>query len=77
MKLTSSATLINKLTVYAATIAQMKLCHVNEGLQKELTSSKLNKIPPIGALNAAATPAAAPMLTKSLLSFGLSKPWFL
>lgn len=36
--------------------------------QKELASSNVNKIPPTGAPNAAATPAAAPPATKSLLS---------
>jgi len=36
--------------------------------QNELASSKLNKTPPTGAPKAAATPAAAPPETKSLLS---------
>lgn len=37
--------------------------------QKELASSKVNKVPPTGAPNAAAIPAAAPPATKSLLSW--------
>ena len=36
--------------------------------QKELASSNENRIPPTGAPNAAATPAAAPPLTKLRLS---------
>lgn len=43
--------------------------HVSFVDQNELASSKLNKTPPTGAPNAAATPAAAPPDTKSLLSW--------
>lgn len=42
---------------------------VNLEDQKEEASSRLNNIPPTGAPNAAATPAAAPPDTKSLLSW--------
>ena len=43
--------------------------HVRPWFQKLAPSSKLNKTPPTGAPNAAATPAAAPPDTKSLFSF--------
>jgi len=42
--------------------------HVSPWFQKEEPSSKLKRVPPIGAPKAAATPAAAPADTKSLLS---------
>ena len=41
---------------------------VSAWFQKLASSSRLNKTPPTGAPNAAATPAAAPPLTKSLFS---------
>jgi hypothetical protein len=40
-------------------MAQMKDLQVREGDQKEDTSSREKRIPPMGALKAAATPAAA------------------
>lgn len=42
--------------------------HVSPWFQKDEPSSRLNKVPPIGAPKAAATPAAAPADTKSRLS---------
>ena len=47
---------------------QINTFHVNAVDQNELASSSENKIPPTGAPNAAATPAAAPPLTKLRLS---------
>lgn len=42
--------------------------HVSPWFQKDEPSSRLNKVPPMGAPKAAATPAAAPADTKSRLS---------
>lgn len=42
--------------------------HVKLWFQKLAPSSRLNNTPPIGAPKAAATPAAAPALTKSRFS---------
>ena len=44
---------------------------VNGEDQKELASSRENKTPPAGAPKAAATPAAAPPLTKSRFTLSL------
>lgn len=42
--------------------------HVSPWFQKDEPSSRLNRVPPMGAPKAAATPAAAPADTKSRLS---------
>jgi hypothetical protein len=47
---------------------QKKARHVSCVDQKEAPSSRANKTPPMGAPNAAATPAAAPQATKSRFS---------
>ena len=52
---------------------QIKTFQVSAVDQKELASSKENNIPPTGAPKAAATPAAAPPLTKLRLSLSLRK----
>jgi hypothetical protein len=55
--------------------------HVSESDQKEEASSSAKQMPPVGAPKAAATPAAAPPLTKSRLALSLRKryghflPW--
>lgn len=48
--------------------AQINTFHVRGVDQKELASSNEKSIPPIGAPKAAATPDAAPPLTKLRLS---------
>mmetsp|Transcript_48450 Transcript_48450/g.157021 ORF Transcript_48450/g.157021 Transcript_48450/m.157021 type:complete len:253 (+) Transcript_48450:238-996(+) len=52
-------------TESAATMAAKKARHVRDWLQCVLTSSSEKRTPPIGALKAAATPAAAPIETRS------------
>lgn len=52
---------------------QKSTFHVSPWFQKDEPSSRLNKVPPIGAPKAAATPAAAPADTKSRLSLSLRK----
>ena len=46
----------------------LTVLQVRAWFQKEDPSSKLNNTPPMGAPKAAATPAAAPLDTKSRLS---------
>lgn len=51
--------------------------HVSPWFQKDEPSSRLNKVPPMGAPKAAATPAAAPADTKSRLSLREDRErWF-
>ena len=54
----------HELTTKAERLAQMNEFSVSEGSQKDDASSREKRIPPIGAWKAAATPEAAPMLTK-------------
>ncbi len=49
-------------------LVPLTVLHVSDWFQKEEPSSKLKRTPPMGAPNAAATPAAAPEETKSRLS---------
>ncbi len=51
----------------AATPAQKNVCHDRRRLQKVLRSSIAKRRPPIGALNAAATPPATPAVVNALL----------
>ena len=51
----------------AAIPAQKKVCHDRRRLQKDDRSSIANNKPPIGALNAAATPAATPAVVNERL----------
>ena len=55
------------LAVAAAIPAQKKVCHDRRRLQKDDRSSIANSKPPIGALNAAATPAATPAVVNERL----------
>lgn len=48
--------------------ALLTTLHVSHWFQKDEPSSRLNRVPPMGAPKAAATPAAAPADTKSRLS---------
>lgn len=48
--------------------ALLTTLHVSPWFQKDEPSSRLNRVPPMGAPKAAATPAAAPADTKSRLS---------
>jgi hypothetical protein len=63
----------SRLSVSVAHMHAKKICHPRLCCQKLATSSNANSRPPIGALNAAATPAATPAVTKSRLSLGLRK----
>ena len=58
------------------TIAQKKDLQIKCGDIKDAPSSNENKTPPIGAPNAAATPAAAPQATKSRTSLSVKKSRF-
>ena len=49
-------------------LVPLTVLHVRDWFQNEEPSSKLKRTPPMGAPNAAATPAAAPEETKSRLS---------
>mmetsp|Transcript_6786 Transcript_6786/g.16927 ORF Transcript_6786/g.16927 Transcript_6786/m.16927 type:complete len:236 (-) Transcript_6786:501-1208(-) len=63
----------SRLSVNVEQSAQKKVRHVSCCDQKEAASSMAKSTPPIGAPNAAATPAAAPADTKSRLSWSLRK----
>eukprot|EP00963_Diacronema_lutheri_P000457 scaffold25_cov342-Pavlova_lutheri.AAC.33 len=56
------------LTVTRTTALVKNVRQVNWALHHEVTSSKAKRTPPTGALKAAATPAAAPVVTRSLCS---------
>eukprot|EP00955_Chlamydomonas_euryale_P054249 355754-Chlamydomonas_euryale.AAC.11 len=64
------------LDTFSASVAIMqakKTCQPRLCCQKLATSSNANSRPPMGALNAAATPTDTPAVTKSRLSLGLRK----
>ena len=64
-----------RLMVKIHIIAQKKERNVTVLDQKEAPSSNVNRTPPTGALNAAATPAAAPNVTKSRFIRSLRRSW--
>ena len=53
--------------------SSLTILHVRAWFQKLAPSSRLNRTPPIGAPNAADTPAAAPPDTKSRFSVSVRK----
>ena len=57
----------SSLAVAAAIPAQKKVCHDSRRLQNDDRSSMANSSPPIGALKAAATPAATPAVVNDRL----------
>ena len=60
----------NVSAVNTDTIQAKKTCHPRLCCQKLASSSNMNSSPPTGALNAVATPTAAPAVTKLRLSVG-------
>ena len=65
----------SKLTVNWVILAHINALKVSEVDQKEAPSSNVNRMPPMGALNAAEIPAAAPHVTKSLFVKSFLNPW--
>lgn len=65
--------------MFAKFLFDIKMLHttfqVRAWFQNEEPSSKLKRVPPIGAPKAAATPAAAPADTKSRLSLRVQKEY--
>lgn len=55
--------------IHAAIPEQKNVCHDNERFQNVDKSSIANNSPPIGALNAAATPAATPAVVNTRLKY--------
>mmetsp|Transcript_12028 Transcript_12028/g.36540 ORF Transcript_12028/g.36540 Transcript_12028/m.36540 type:complete len:219 (-) Transcript_12028:590-1246(-) len=66
---------ISALMVTLTTAVVKKVRQVSWGLQKLAASSMAKRTPPTGALKAAATPAHAPHVTRSLLSLSLLNSW--
>mmetsp|Transcript_2266 Transcript_2266/g.5761 ORF Transcript_2266/g.5761 Transcript_2266/m.5761 type:complete len:300 (+) Transcript_2266:225-1124(+) len=65
--------LLDRLSASVAHVHAKNTCHPSECCQNDATSSNANSRPPMGALNAVATPTDTPAVTKSRLSLGLRK----
>ena len=64
---------LRRSVVTVAIVAQKKICQANFTFQNDDSSSMQKRRAPTGALNAAATPAAAPALMKLRLQWSKAK----